>query len=114
MIMAIGKAGKAEKGRDVIVIEPITGVSVDAAELIHRKVELLRNKEHPRPIGKRLKEVVEEAVFSTDFEIGRRRAYVLVLMQYYLMLRHRDTRIARMKRRKTPVPTPREEFQLTG
>lgn len=88
---AILKAKKSEKGRSLITIEPLEGISVDGALLILKSVENVRDRHQSdsgyRPVGNDLRQLVESVVYRTGFDSGRRRAYVLVSMQYYRFLR---------------------------
>lgn len=87
---AILKAKQSEKGRTIIQLDPLEGISVDGVYLVLRAVEKLRDRveqeEGYRPTGNELKGLVEQVAFATGFPSDRRRAYVLVMMQYYRFL----------------------------
>lgn len=88
---AILQAKNTDKGRPVITIEPMYGISVDGAFILIQTIEKIRDNaeddQFRRPVGKELKSLVEEVVGRTYFDSPRKRAYVLVIMRYYLFLR---------------------------
>lgn len=115
---AILKAKATDKGRAVITIDPLDGISVDGAFLLLQTIEKIRDKtekeDYQRQVGPELKSLVEEVVGRTHFDSPRKRAYVLVIMRYYLFLREftrtmeefrKRPRIARppLKRRAPPL-----------
>jgi hypothetical protein len=105
ILRAIEEAKETEKGKLVITIESITGVSIDAAFMVIKKTESLRDKHFSihgiRPVGALLRSMVSEAAVASGLPPDRQRAYVLISMRYYLKIRHyvQEARSEATKRR---------------
>ncbi len=94
---AILKARDTDKGRSVVIIDVLEGISVDSTILIIRSIEKIRDRQEDetgyRPVGNDLRCLVEKVAWHTGFDSGRQRAYVLVIMRYYLFLRNYTQKI---------------------
>lgn len=113
--IAIKRAQQSEKGRGIVDTALPHGISVDATFLVLKSVEKIREKIYSQggavPVGAALRALVDDVAFQTGFDSGRRRAYVLVSMQYYLLLRHRD---ARLRKRRTTTTLPAQALELAS
>ena len=87
ILSAIYAAKESEKGQLVVSMEPLTGISVDMAQDLLRKCEIMRWQRNKLPVGMELRGLVERVVRASSFPPDRTRAYVLIMMRYYRTLK---------------------------
>lgn len=67
---------------ELIDLTPLTGMSIDAAGMILKKTEMLRDK-YGHGGGKHLRGLVHQAAMTSGMPHERCYAYEVVLMNYY-------------------------------
>ena len=76
------KRAQPGKGAVVLDVSSVTGISVDAAFLIVRAIEKLRDREGRRG-GALLRRLVRQAAVESGLPPDRRYAYEVIAMNYY-------------------------------
>jgi len=95
---AILAAALSEKGQNVVNMEALSGVSVDAAFMLLTRCEFKRAVQGSPHVGQPLRDLVSEVIGHYKFPFDRERAYVLVLMQYYGILKRFADKRRRLKK----------------
>ena len=84
--VAISRALQGEKA-NLIDLTPLTGMNIDAAFIILRKTETLRNEAERKGLEITLRSHVRRAAVASGLPPDRRYAYEVVVMNYYGLIK---------------------------
>lgn len=87
ILEAILAAKESEKGRLVISTEPLTGVSMDMAQDLLVRCEHARWRRERPHVGQELRNLVGYIVRMNGRAPDKARAYELIMMRYYRILK---------------------------